>query len=240
MKKLNTLLFHQGGKCFYCDALLDLEEASIDHVIPQSKGGSNEIDNLVVCCKYANHAFADYSPKRKMTVMKQLSCFPSICKKIFPREKGITNCEAKIQSPIQSTAPALKPADSVQSSASLTTNNANSTSTTQNTSAAPLVENSSTTENTPTTPVKTASHQTKPDISIAYQKMLEAIDFFEQQGKDAISSQLKPQMLKLMPSFKESDYGFNQFSKFLLRAQEDKIVILKSLKKSGYTVKKKV
>jgi 5-methylcytosine-specific restriction endonuclease McrA len=90
MKKLNDLLFNQGGKCFYCDAVLDINEATLDHVVPQSKGGTGDLDNLVVCCKYANHAFKDYPPKHKMSVIKHLCCSVSACKKIFPREEPIT------------------------------------------------------------------------------------------------------------------------------------------------------
>lgn len=85
MKKLNALLFHQGGKCFYCDELLDINEASIDHIIPRAKGGKDELDNLVVCCKYANHAFGDCSPKQKMLVIKELRNSSFLCQKLFPR-----------------------------------------------------------------------------------------------------------------------------------------------------------
>jgi len=85
MKKLSALLFNQGGKCFYCDAILDIDEATIEHIVPKSKGGNDDLNNLVVCCKYANQAFRDYSPKHKMGVIKQLCCLNSICKKIFPR-----------------------------------------------------------------------------------------------------------------------------------------------------------
>ena len=66
MKKLSALLFNQGGKCFYCDAILDIDEATIEHIVPKSKGGCDDLNNLVVCCKYANQAFRDYSPKHKM------------------------------------------------------------------------------------------------------------------------------------------------------------------------------
>ena len=268
MKKLNTLLFLQGGRCFYCDARLDLEEATIDHVIPQSKGGSNNIDNLVVCCKYANHAFADYSPKHKMAVIKQFGCFPSLCQQIFPREKDektqLEGIQTRNQSvSLDSNAPAIKTAEAAVQNGASTTKNApaaavqnsasttkkapaasveNSASTTKKAPAAPAQNNASTTKKDPAAKVtKNATKTAKPDISTAYQILLQAIDFFEESGKEAISSQIKSQMLKFMPSFKQSDYGLAQFNKFLLRAQEDKIVTLKNHQRSGnYIIKKKV
>ncbi len=82
---MSSLLFNQGGRCFYCEAVLNIDEATIEHIVPKSKGGSDDLTNLVVCCKYANQAFRDYSPKHKMAVIKQLCCLDSICKKIFPR-----------------------------------------------------------------------------------------------------------------------------------------------------------
>ncbi|HIE02147.1 MAG TPA: HNH endonuclease, partial [Thiotrichaceae bacterium] len=111
MKKLNALLFNQGGKCFYCDAILDMNEATLDHVIPQSKGGKNDLDNLVVCCKYANHAFRDYSPKHKMAVIKELCCLSSVCKKIFPREEEISESE-ELEEPQIEAQPKKKTQDS--------------------------------------------------------------------------------------------------------------------------------
>jgi len=253
MKKLNTLLFLQGGRCFYCDARLDLEEATIDHVIPQSKGGSNNIDNLVVCCKYANHAFADYSPKHKMAVIKQFGCFPSLCQQIFPREKDektqLEGIQTRNQSvSLDSNAPAIKTAEAAVQNSASTTKKApaasveNNASTTKKAPAAPAQNNASTTKKAPAAKVtKNTTNTAEPDISTAYQILLQAIDFFEESGKEAISSQIKSQMLKFMPSFKQSDYGLAQFNKFLLRAQEDKIVTLKNHQRSGnYIIKKKV
>ncbi len=191
MKKLSSLLFNQGGKCFYCDAVLDIEEATIDHVIPKSKGGSDDLGNLVVCCKYANQAFRDYLPKHKMTVIRQLCCLNSICTKIFPRIE-----------------PILEKAENV------------------------VLD-----EPRKNPPIK--ARKIKLDVSIAYSLLQQAMEFFESEGKEIISSQLKKRMLELEPSFKESDYGFSKFKDFLLHAQEEKVVILKQHKTAkNYIVSK--
>jgi len=203
MKKLNALLFNQGGKCFYCDDVLDIQEATVDHVIPQSKGGTNDLDNLVVCCKYANHAFRDYSPKQKLAVIKQLSCISSVCKKIFPREEQVTESKSRVE-----------------------------------------VEKESLTEDQPerlekNTQAKAKQKKTTPDISTAYRLLLQAVELFEEEGKEAVSSQVKNKMLKLKPSFKESDYGFRQFNKFLLHAQDEKIITLEKHKTNNHYIIKK-
>jgi 5-methylcytosine-specific restriction endonuclease McrA len=49
-----SLLFVQDNKCFYCSTILDKYE--IDHFIPLSKGGRNNIDNLVVSCIHCNRS----------------------------------------------------------------------------------------------------------------------------------------------------------------------------------------
>ena len=195
MKKLSSLLFNQGGKCFYCDAVLDIDEATIDHVVPKSKGGSDDLNNLVVCCKYANQAFRDYSPKHKMTVIRQLCCCKSICTKIFPRVESIMEKEIIVNVPPKQAEPKQNSQVNIK--------------------------------------------KDKLDISIAYSLLQQAIDFFKNEGKETVSSQLKKKMLELEPSFKESDYGFSKFKDFLLHAQEAKIVILKQHKTAkNYIVSK--
>jgi 5-methylcytosine-specific restriction endonuclease McrA len=63
------LLFLQGGKCFCCVKDRADKTASIEHIIPNSSGGSNDVDNLAVCCQSINHMLADVSPKKKIELV---------------------------------------------------------------------------------------------------------------------------------------------------------------------------
>lgn len=47
------------GVCFYCNCVLTASEASVDHKIPKSKGGTNKISNLVLSCKPCNEEKSD-------------------------------------------------------------------------------------------------------------------------------------------------------------------------------------
>ncbi len=45
-------------KCWYCGCF---EISTVDHVVPKSKGGSDDLDNLVLCCKSCNSKKQDLS-----------------------------------------------------------------------------------------------------------------------------------------------------------------------------------
>lgn len=51
-----------GYQCVYCGNR-DKRKLTIDHVVPQSKGGKNTWDNLVTACLKCNHSKADLSLK---------------------------------------------------------------------------------------------------------------------------------------------------------------------------------
>jgi hypothetical protein len=53
---------HQGGKCFWCPTVLRLEDATMDELIPRSRGGTQRWDNIVVACEPCNSSRADNSP----------------------------------------------------------------------------------------------------------------------------------------------------------------------------------
>ena len=55
------LLFKcDGNRCVYCNVTLSHKTATIDHIVPVSKGGSRgSILNKVLCCEECNQAKAD-------------------------------------------------------------------------------------------------------------------------------------------------------------------------------------
>ena len=50
-----------GVFCYYCGKGLHLKNATLDHVIPKSKGGVNAYSNLVACCLRCNKLKANLS-----------------------------------------------------------------------------------------------------------------------------------------------------------------------------------
>jgi len=46
----------QGGRCFYCGSGLKAEHATLDHVEPRSRGGTDRVSNLVASCRLCNRA----------------------------------------------------------------------------------------------------------------------------------------------------------------------------------------
>lgn len=54
-----ALLKRDGDKCFYTRVAMTEETATIEHLIPLSKGGKNNLDNLVLCTHESNQLMAD-------------------------------------------------------------------------------------------------------------------------------------------------------------------------------------
>lgn len=50
----------QNRLCFYCSLEISLADATFDHVIPLSAGGSSKKKNLVIACSKCNLLKADY------------------------------------------------------------------------------------------------------------------------------------------------------------------------------------
>jgi len=50
------------GQCQYCGVRLKTTEFTYDHVLPQSRGGKTQWENIVVACIPCNHRKADRTP----------------------------------------------------------------------------------------------------------------------------------------------------------------------------------
>ncbi len=66
----NKLLDRFGSVCFWCEKPLSKAELTVDHLIPLSQGGSNNLENLrlaCLCCnkKRGNSLFPPSTTKRK-------------------------------------------------------------------------------------------------------------------------------------------------------------------------------
>ena len=55
----NMVYNRTEGHCGICGRFIPLEEYTIDHIIPLSKGGTNDPDNLQPCCSFCNKAKDD-------------------------------------------------------------------------------------------------------------------------------------------------------------------------------------
>jgi 5-methylcytosine-specific restriction endonuclease McrA len=52
-RKLNEIF---GSQCFWCGKELEENEQTIDHLMPQSRGGSNSLENLRISCFPCNNS----------------------------------------------------------------------------------------------------------------------------------------------------------------------------------------
>ena len=56
-------LAEQNDKCAYCGTDIDLHDSHGDHILPHSKGGKTEIDNLAMACPECNQKKSDMTPE---------------------------------------------------------------------------------------------------------------------------------------------------------------------------------
>lgn len=55
VEELRNLMYEfYGTKCKYCDKKLTIQVLAFDHIIPISRGGSSNIDNIQIICKTSN------------------------------------------------------------------------------------------------------------------------------------------------------------------------------------------
>lgn len=69
-KRRRRVYRSNGGICRYCGKELTLEQTTVDHVIPESRGGTNADVNLVAACGKCNRKKGARTPvEAGMTVL---------------------------------------------------------------------------------------------------------------------------------------------------------------------------
>lgn len=57
------LLWDSHPYCCYCGGRVGRRSATLDHAIPRSRGGTDDLNNLVLACRHCNEAKADRTPR---------------------------------------------------------------------------------------------------------------------------------------------------------------------------------
>jgi 5-methylcytosine-specific restriction endonuclease McrA len=70
-----------GQKCKYCDKILNINTLVFDHIVPISKGGSSNIDNIQIICKTSNGMKGSLSEENFQIVLDWLETVPEEIKK---------------------------------------------------------------------------------------------------------------------------------------------------------------
>ena len=70
MTKIKSLITQTGRVCIYCGHPLSEEDATIDHIIPLSRGGLNEPENCVASCAACNTAKGNRMPGSFVSTMR--------------------------------------------------------------------------------------------------------------------------------------------------------------------------
>ena len=62
-KEARDLVASSNGECYWCESSIEEDDMHLDHYYPLSKGGSNNIDNIVVSCSHCNLSKGDKDPE---------------------------------------------------------------------------------------------------------------------------------------------------------------------------------
>ena len=73
-----------GWACVYCQIELDSKTATLDHVVPSSKGGKTTFENTVAACQRCNSFKANRTPAEAGMVLRKVPQKPELSQAMRP------------------------------------------------------------------------------------------------------------------------------------------------------------
>lgn len=84
MGKLGSFKFNRrelfkrdAGTCQYCEKILTNETATVDHILPRSRGGDTSWENCVICCTACNSKKGNRTPNEANMRLIKIPKMPS-------------------------------------------------------------------------------------------------------------------------------------------------------------------
>jgi hypothetical protein len=71
-KQKLSIYYKSDGLCAVCHKKLNIEEATIDHIKPKAKGGSNKEENLRIVCLECNGRKGSRTGEEKICMIKNI------------------------------------------------------------------------------------------------------------------------------------------------------------------------
>lgn len=66
-KKIRAAIFKKVKSCHWCNKPLTVDDSTLEHIIPLSRGGLDHSNNRTLACYECNHGRADDMPELKIT-----------------------------------------------------------------------------------------------------------------------------------------------------------------------------
>lgn len=71
---INSLSDRDGWGCLYCPAILSVDTATLEHIVPLTSGGTNHLANLTLACELCNKKAGHLSAREKFEIALRFRC----------------------------------------------------------------------------------------------------------------------------------------------------------------------
>lgn len=72
---IRSYIWHlQDSKCWFCGVRVNKKHMTLEHIIPRSKGGGNDLANLAIVHKACNQVLGNMDKEEKLKMRKRFVC----------------------------------------------------------------------------------------------------------------------------------------------------------------------